>query len=168
MTSAVRECNPAIEFFDTSCFNGVYVTGDVNAAYFQALKDHRSDSILSVDGGKGDDIDSLPQDSRGISSHNTTSPEKLVRKIKELSILEGDEGTEDKDSNSSIGVVDGVVAAKTSGQLGHARPRGRVIGAKHRAVQAADELAAVDPANHPNGLRNEDMEKLRDRFSGWV
>ena len=182
LTAAVRECNPAIEKFDTSCFNGVYVTGDVDAAYFQALKDHRSDSILSVDGGKGDDVDSLANggNSNGSSSsssnsggQNGTSPpkgDKLVRKIKELSIEEGDEETEDKDGNGAIG-VDGVEAAKTSGQLGQARPRGRMIGAARKAAEdlaAADELAAADPANNPDGLRNEDMEKLRDRFSGWV
>ena len=179
LTAAVRECNPAIEKFDTSCFNGVYVTGDVDAAYFQALKDHRSDSILSVDGGKGDDVDSLAKgNSNGSSSssnggQNGTSPPKgdLVRKIKELSIEEGDEETEDKDSNGAITDVDGVEAAKTSGQLGQARPRGRMIGAARKAAEdlaAADELAAADPANNPDGLRNEDMEKLRDRFSGWV
>jgi len=27
--------------------SGVYVTGDVDAAYFQDLRDHRSDSILA-------------------------------------------------------------------------------------------------------------------------
>lgn len=29
-------------------------------------------------------------------------------------------------------------------------------------------LAALDPQNSPKGIKNEDMEKLRDRFSGWV
>ncbi len=181
MTAAVRECNPAIEKFDTSCFNGVYVTGDVDAAYFQALKDHRSDSILSVDGGKGDDVDSFAKGSSNGSSsssnsnggQNGTSPPKgdLVRRVKELSIEEGDEETEDKDSNGAITDVDGVEAAKTSGQLGQACPRGRMIGAARKGAEdlaAAEELAAVDPANNPDGLRNEDMEKLRDRFSGWV
>lgn len=186
MTAAVRECNPAIEKFDTSCFNGVYVTGDVDAAYFQALKDHRSDSILSVDGGKGDDVDSFAKEnSNGSSNSNNSSsssskggqngksPPKgdLVRRVQELSIEEGDEETEDKDSNGAITDVDGVEAAKTAGQLGQARPRGRMIGAARKGAEdlvAAEELAAIDPANNPDGLRNEDMEKLRDRFSGWV
>ncbi len=166
LTTAVRECNPAIEKFDTSCFNGVYVTGDVDAAYFQALKDHRSDSILSVDGGApSDDVDSLAK--AGSGSQNGHSPpkgDKLVRKIKELSIEEGDE---DKDSEGAIVLdADGVEAAKSAGQLGQPRPRGRMIGGASR--KPAEELAMADPANHPNGLRNEDMEKLRDRFSGWV
>jgi len=46
-----------------------------------------------------------------------------------------------------------------------------MIGAARKAAEdlaAADEIAAADPANNPDGLRNEDMEKLRDRFSGWV
>jgi hypothetical protein len=178
LQEAVRECNPAIELFDTSCFNGVYVTGDVDAAYFQALKDHRSDSKLSVDGGAGsDDVDSLAGGATSNGKANGHSPPqggKLVRKVQELSIEEGDEEKEDTSSAGtqsggvlSSGVLeeDGIEAAKKEGQLGQARPRGRMIGAPRKA---ADELSAMDPQNHPNGIRNEDMEKLRDRFSGWV
>lgn len=38
------------------------------------------------------------------------------------------------------------------------------------AIQAhlTASLTALDPQNSPKGVKNEDMEKLRDRFSGWV
>jgi len=38
-------------------------------------------------------------------------------------------------------------------------PRGRRI---------ADQLRALDPQNAVGGVKNEDMMKLKDRFSGWV
>lgn len=38
---AVRDINPAIEDFDASCFDGFYVTGDVDEAYLQRLRDTR-------------------------------------------------------------------------------------------------------------------------------
>jgi hypothetical protein len=203
LTEAVKECNPAIEKFDTSCFNGVYVTGDIDDAYFQALRDHRSDSILSVDATSGD-VDSMARkgaaaaagqsgSGSGSGSGSTSPPNGakggggLVRKVNEMRIDEGDEEERGEDGpgagagaaaangkahgtgNGDILAVDGVEAAKSSGQLGQARPRGRMIGARPAgAGDAADALAAVDPQNHPNGLRNEDMERLRDRFSGWV
>lgn len=63
------------------------MTGDVDAAYFQALKDHRSDSILA-DGGQSDDVDSMP------SSKDNGTP-KMVRKVQELTIDEVDESTLD-------------------------------------------------------------------------
>ena len=78
-------------------------------------------------------------------------------------------------SGNSVG--DGLEAAVKEGQLGHSKPRGRMIGGRGKSggeemldgvgVEVED-LAKLDPRNHPNGLRNEDMEKLRDRFSGWV
>ena len=39
----VRACNPAIERFDCSCFDGVYITGDVSEAYLAGIEAHRSD-----------------------------------------------------------------------------------------------------------------------------
>ena len=35
---AVRDCNPAVEGFEASCFDGVYVTGDVSAAYLDRIE----------------------------------------------------------------------------------------------------------------------------------
>jgi amidophosphoribosyltransferase len=39
----VRLGNPSIERFDCSCFDGNYVTGDVNAAYLSAIEAARKD-----------------------------------------------------------------------------------------------------------------------------
>ena len=33
LIEAVRACNPAIERFDCSCFDGIYITGDVSPEY---------------------------------------------------------------------------------------------------------------------------------------
>ncbi|HED35188.1 MAG TPA: amidophosphoribosyltransferase [Gammaproteobacteria bacterium] len=44
LISAVKQGNDAIESFDSSCFNGEYVTGDVDNAYLQHLQTLRSDS----------------------------------------------------------------------------------------------------------------------------
>ncbi|MCP2041855.1 amidophosphoribosyltransferase [Neisseria sp. HSC-16F19] len=37
LKTVVRALNPAIEDFDTSCFDGVYITGDVDETYLQRL-----------------------------------------------------------------------------------------------------------------------------------
>lgn len=39
----IRLSNPAIERFDCSCFDGEYVTGDIDAAYLQAIETARRD-----------------------------------------------------------------------------------------------------------------------------
>ena len=43
LVSAVRHDKARIEQFDTSCFSGVYVTGDVGPEYFSHLAHERSD-----------------------------------------------------------------------------------------------------------------------------
>jgi amidophosphoribosyltransferase len=43
LIESVQKGNPAIGRFDTSCFNGEYVTGDVNQAYLDHLSCHRND-----------------------------------------------------------------------------------------------------------------------------
>jgi amidophosphoribosyltransferase len=40
---AVRHDNAKIEDFDTSCFSGEYVTGDVTPEYLRRLQEERSD-----------------------------------------------------------------------------------------------------------------------------
>jgi len=47
LEAAVRSLNPKIRAFDTSCFDGKYVTGDIDAAYLQGLNDKRNDSTKS-------------------------------------------------------------------------------------------------------------------------
>ena len=43
LVSACRHDNAKIMEFDTSCFSGVYVTGDVSAEYLERLGRDRSD-----------------------------------------------------------------------------------------------------------------------------
>src|SRR5512132_1889315 len=43
LVDAVRALNPAIERFDCSCFDGVYITGDVTDAYLAGIEAARSD-----------------------------------------------------------------------------------------------------------------------------
>ena len=47
LEAAVRSLNPKIRAFDTSCFDGKYVTGDIDAEYLQGLNDKRNDSTKS-------------------------------------------------------------------------------------------------------------------------
>ena len=43
LVEAARRGNPKIEHFDLSCFNGEYVTGDINASYLNRIGALRSD-----------------------------------------------------------------------------------------------------------------------------
>ena len=43
LINAVQRGNPEIKEFDTSCFNGHYVTGDVNQEYLDRLSSNRND-----------------------------------------------------------------------------------------------------------------------------
>ncbi len=44
LLDAAHEGNPAIERFDASCFDGLYVTGDVNRAYLDRIERQRCDT----------------------------------------------------------------------------------------------------------------------------
>ncbi|SPE28075.1 amidophosphoribosyltransferase [Burkholderiales bacterium] len=46
---AVRDCNPALRRFEASCFDGVYVTGDVSPAYLDRIERARL-SPVTVEG----------------------------------------------------------------------------------------------------------------------
>ena len=47
LVDSTAALNPDIAQFDTSCFDGVYVTGDIDAAYLQALHEARNDAAKS-------------------------------------------------------------------------------------------------------------------------
>jgi len=47
LIEAVQRGNPALERFDTSCFDGEYVTGDVDQEYLDRLSNHRNDGAKS-------------------------------------------------------------------------------------------------------------------------
>ena len=55
LVDAVREGNPLIETFDSSCFDGNYVTGDVTWDYLAALEKQRNDGTRS---SKRNELDS--------------------------------------------------------------------------------------------------------------
>jgi amidophosphoribosyltransferase len=41
MKNVIGKLNPAIKGFEASCFDGVYITGDVSAADFAAIESQR-------------------------------------------------------------------------------------------------------------------------------
>lgn len=48
LVEAAREGNPRITMFDTSCFDGVYVTGDVHQDYLDHIEQLRCDAMKQV------------------------------------------------------------------------------------------------------------------------
>ncbi|WKE64156.1 amidophosphoribosyltransferase [Gallaecimonas kandeliae] len=54
LIDAVREENPAVQRFETSVFDGDYITGDVDQAYLDALDQARSDSAKTKRAGVED------------------------------------------------------------------------------------------------------------------
>jgi amidophosphoribosyltransferase len=44
LKAAVQALNPAISVFETSCFDGCYVTGDVTAEYLSGVENQRNDA----------------------------------------------------------------------------------------------------------------------------
>jgi len=53
LEEAVRRGNPALQRFDTSCFTGEYVTGDIDQPYLDCLARERADSVKNA----GDSMD---------------------------------------------------------------------------------------------------------------
>jgi len=45
LKDAVREGNPSIKDFDTSCFDGKYITGDVSSDYLDHVESERQDAV---------------------------------------------------------------------------------------------------------------------------
>lgn len=54
MKQAVRDINPKLNDFDASCFDGRYVTGDIDEAYLERLETARSQADRDGTGGLGD------------------------------------------------------------------------------------------------------------------
>ncbi len=57
LVAAVRSGSDRIGRFDTSCFSGEYVTGDVTAEYLTAVETQRSDEAQQARSGRGDAAD---------------------------------------------------------------------------------------------------------------
>ena len=54
LEQAVTRCNFAVNTFESSCFSGQYVTGDIDAAYLDRIEAERNDSSKSE---KDKDVD---------------------------------------------------------------------------------------------------------------
>ena len=52
LISAVQHGNKNIKHFDSSCFDGIYVTEDIDDAYFERLSDKRNDAAKSENNKK--------------------------------------------------------------------------------------------------------------------
>jgi len=49
LKAAVRKTNPELKYFDASCFDGDYITGDVTSEYLDAIEAARENSKVSTD-----------------------------------------------------------------------------------------------------------------------
>ena len=43
LKASVRALNPSLSFFETSCFDGCYVTGDITAEYLNGVENQRGE-----------------------------------------------------------------------------------------------------------------------------
>lgn len=57
LKAAVRAVNPTINFFETSCFDGSYVTGDITAEYLFGVENQRGSATGAGDDGEGGQLD---------------------------------------------------------------------------------------------------------------
>ncbi|MDW5377086.1 amidophosphoribosyltransferase [Halomonas sp. HP20-15] len=57
LKTACREVNPQLERFDCSVFDGVYITGDIDADYLNALEAARSDAVKQQSGSAHSVVD---------------------------------------------------------------------------------------------------------------
>jgi amidophosphoribosyltransferase len=58
LRASVRAINPAITHFDTSCFDGKYITGDISPEYLASVEDARGRSAKATpDDGDGGQLD---------------------------------------------------------------------------------------------------------------
>ena len=48
LEACVTQENSNLTRFDSSCFNGIYVTGDVNEEYFASLQAERNDAAMEL------------------------------------------------------------------------------------------------------------------------
>jgi len=58
LEQSIRDLNPKMRRFESSCFNGDYVTGDIDATYLDRLRQSRGSAALRAGAGEGQDDDS--------------------------------------------------------------------------------------------------------------
>ena len=56
LKASVRALNPSISFFETSCFDGQYITGDITVEYLNGVENQRGEA-KPAKGDSGDDAD---------------------------------------------------------------------------------------------------------------
>ncbi len=44
LKASVRALNPSLQFFETSCFDGHYITGDITVEYLNGVENQRSEA----------------------------------------------------------------------------------------------------------------------------
>jgi amidophosphoribosyltransferase len=69
LRAAVRAINPAIQLFETSCFDGCYITGDITAEYLSGVENQGNDRDFGAateigDGGGQLDLNLIDQEER--------------------------------------------------------------------------------------------------------
>ncbi|HEX7248898.1 MAG TPA: amidophosphoribosyltransferase, partial [Burkholderiales bacterium] len=57
LEDAVRRCNPKLTSFETSCFDGKYITGDITADYLHTIEVGRDAARDSGDDGDAAQLD---------------------------------------------------------------------------------------------------------------
>lgn len=57
LKASVRALNPSINFFETSCFDGCYVTGDITAEYLSGVENQRGEKKSSGDESEDGQLD---------------------------------------------------------------------------------------------------------------
>jgi amidophosphoribosyltransferase len=57
LKAAVRQVNPKLKSFETSCFDGQYITGDITSDYLQAIEVRRDAARDSGEEGEGAQLD---------------------------------------------------------------------------------------------------------------
>eukprot|EP00640_Fibrocapsa_japonica_P000590 CAMPEP_0113945670 /NCGR_PEP_ID=MMETSP1339-20121228/49340_1 /TAXON_ID=94617 /ORGANISM="Fibrocapsa japonica" /LENGTH=631 /DNA_ID=CAMNT_0000951355 /DNA_START=5 /DNA_END=1900 /DNA_ORIENTATION=+ /assembly_acc=CAM_ASM_000762 len=181
MIKSVVELNPDIKQFDTSCFTGEYVTGGIDEAYFQALREARSDRALAkknmtVASGPTQDIDDLPSVP---SANKAACPAVPVAAAS---------GGVPEPSLRVVPAAGGLVAIKDQPQQQSDAPDSSPVD------QLATQLSAVSipedsEGQAPNGttpdaakpkrgrriggtsgehVTSADFRQLQDRLSGWI
>jgi amidophosphoribosyltransferase len=48
LKAAIRKANPKVTSFDASCFDGIYITGDITPAYLDAIEARRSNGKANI------------------------------------------------------------------------------------------------------------------------
>eukprot|EP00953_Heterococcus_sp_UTEX-ZZ885_P042393 21540-Heterococcus_DN1.PRE.3 len=167
----------AIDRLDCSCFDGKYVTGDIDESYFEQLRQTRSDAALTAARcATPDDLERL-----SFIHSPSLSPLRNVRKspmpkshLSSFAIGWKEPASTDSDDYSataSAAAAAAVAVAASSGDSSAAvldlaeAPQLQLPPAlqQQQQVRRGRRIAGVN-----KHVCNDDYKKLQDRFSGWT